>query len=155
TALDPTLEADLKTLQDIGPGTFRIMSRTQDDRHWIVSYMAADTGLVYYRYDRGDGPGRVTRLFSAWPALDGKPLVPLWPQEITSRDGLTLVSYLTLPRHADPDADGRADTAVPLVLLVHGGPWARDLYGYSGLTQWLANRGYAVLQVNYRGSTGF
>ena len=108
--------------------------------------------MAYYRYVRGGTP---EKLFSARPALEGKPLVPMWPQEIKSRDGLTLVSYLTLPRHADANADGKADAAVPMVLLVHGGPWARDGYGYSGYTQWLANRGYAVLQVNYRGSTGF
>jgi len=74
---------------------------------------------------------------------------------ITSLDGMPLVSYLTLPAHADPDRDGKADKAAPMVLFVHGGPWARDSYGYSGYGQWLANRGYAVLQVNYRGSTGF
>jgi len=79
----------------------------------------------------------------------------MWPQELRSRDGKTLVSYLTLPAHADADSDGRADRPVPLVLLVHGGPWARDAYGYSSYDQWLANRGYAVLSVNFRGSTGF
>src|SRR3546814_11180657 len=79
----------------------------------------------------------------------------MWPQEIKSRDGLTLVSYLSLPKTADADNDGKADKPVPMVLLVHGGPWARDAYGYSAYDQWLANRGYAVLSVNYRGSTGF
>src|SRR5690606_38064325 len=106
-----------------------------------------------YRYDRPSG--ELTELFSARPALDGAPLVPMWPLELTSRDGLNLVSYLTLPAHADPDGDGKADRPVPMVLLVHGGPWARDAYGYSSYDQWLANRGYAVLSVNYRGSTGF
>jgi dipeptidyl aminopeptidase/acylaminoacyl peptidase len=75
--------------------------------------------------------------------------------EISSRDNKTLVSYLTLPRSADANNDGKADAPVPLVLLVHGGPWARDSYGYGGYNQWLANRGYAVLSVNFRGSTGF
>ena len=110
--------------------------------------------MEYYRYDRG-GDGKLTKLFSARPALDGKPLVPQWPQEIKSRDGLTLVSYLTLPKSADANNDGKADAPVPMVLLVHGGPWARDSYGYNGEVQWLANRGYAVLSVNFRGSTGF
>ena len=67
--------------------------------------------------------------------------MPQWPQEIPSRDGKTLVSYLTLPKEADADNDGKADQPVPMVLLVHGGPWARDGYGYSGWNQWLANRG--------------
>ncbi|RYF02088.1 MAG: S9 family peptidase, partial [Oxalobacteraceae bacterium] len=154
TALDPVIGADLKKLQAIGPGEVGVNSRTYDDKTWIVTYSAAETPVVYYRYDRGAG-GKLTKLFSARPALDGKPLVAQWPQEIKSRDGLTLVSYLTLPRSADANNDGKADAPVPLVLLVHGGPWARDGYGYTGTTQWLANRGYATLQVNYRGSTGF
>src|SRR5690606_490990 len=107
-----------------------------------------------YLYDRANG-GKLTHLFSGRPALAGQPLVPMWPVEIPSRDGKTLVSYLTLPAHADRDGDGKADQPVPMVLLVHGGPWARDMYGYSSQDQWLANRGYAVLSVNFRGSTGF
>src|SRR5690606_1596570 len=103
----------------------------------------------------GRGAGELARLFSGGPAREGKPLVPMWPQELTARDGKALVSYLALPAHADADADGKADRPVPMVLLVHGGPWARDAYGYSSYDQWLANRGYAVLSVNYRGSTGF
>lgn len=154
--LDGTLAADLRTLEAIGPGEIGVNSRTLDDRTWIVTYSAAESPLVYYRYDRTPGaPGKLTKLFSARPALDGKPLAPMWPHEIRSRDGLTLPSYLTLPLHADPDGDGKANVPVPLVLLVHGGPWARDAYGYSGYNQWLANRGYAVLSVNFRGSTGF
>src|SRR3712207_3362757 len=66
-----------------------------------------------------------------------------------------MVSYLTLPPGTDPDADGRPNRPVPLVLLVHGGPWGRDAYGYNGMHQWLANRGYAVLSTNFRASTGF
>src|SRR5262249_35595821 len=65
-----------------------------------------------------------------------------------SRDGLSLVSYLTLPVGVEPKK-------LPMVLLVHGGPWHRDSWGYEPQAQWLANRGYAVLQVNFRGSTGF
>jgi len=150
------LAADIRTLEAIGPGEAGVNSRTLDDRTWIVTYSAAESPVAYYRYDRTPGAeGKLTRLFSARPALDGKPLVPMWPQEIKSRDGLDLVSYLTLPASADPDGDGKADAPVPMVLLVHGGPWARDDYGYSGWDQWLANRGYAVLSVNYRGSTGF
>ncbi|MFC4727406.1 S9 family peptidase [Coralloluteibacterium thermophilus] len=151
--LDPAIAADLERLEALGPGEASINTRTLDDRTWIVAYSAAEAPLVYYRYDRPSG--ELTRLFSARPALDGKPLVPMWPKEIRARDGLTLVSYLTLPPGADLDRDGRADRPVPMVLLVHGGPWARDEYGYSSYDQWLANRGYAVLSVNFRGSAGF
>ncbi len=156
SALDPAIAADLERLKGIGPGQSSVASRTLNDRTWVVAYGAAESPAVYYRYDRdGRGGGELTRLFSTRPALDGKPLVPMWPQEITSRDGKTLVSYLTLPKSADADGDGRADRKVPMVLVVHGGPWARDGYGYNGYHQWLANRGYAVLSVNFRGSTGF
>lgn len=152
TAIDPAIGADLKTLQALGPGEISVTSRTLDDKTWIVTYSAAESPAVFYRYARG---GKPEKLFSVRPALDGKPLVAMWPQEIKSRDGLTLVSYLTLPKSADANNDGKADKPVPLVLLVHGGPWSRDTYGYSGYDQWLANRGYAVLSVNYRGSSGF
>jgi len=151
-ALDPGIAADLEKLQRLGPGVIGVNARTLDDKTWIVTYSAAEAPAIYYRYDRGGEP---QKLFSARPALDGKPLVKQWPQEIASRDGLTLVSYLSLPLAADPDQDGKADTPAPLVLYVHGGPWARDTYGYASSPQWLANRGYAVLQVNYRGSSGF
>lgn len=150
--IDSGIAADLKKLQAIGPGEISVNARTLDDKTWIVAYSAAEAPVVYYRYDRGGEP---VKLFSGRPALDGKPLVAMWPQQIKSRDGQTLVSYLSLPKKADADNDGKADKPVPMVLLVHGGPWGRDGYGYSSLAQWLANRGYAVLAVNYRGSTGF
>ena len=94
-------------------------------------------------------------MFDTKAELAQQPLMPMYPLEIPSRDGKTLVSYLTLPPEADPNQDGVADKAVPMVLTVHGGPWARDTYGYNSWHQWLSNRGYAVLSVNYRGSTGF
>ncbi|UXI68490.1 S9 family peptidase [Tahibacter amnicola] len=154
--VDPAIKADITRLGQLGKGTFGINSRTLDDKTWIVAYSAAEVPAVYYRYDRKEGgEGTLTKLFSARPALEGKPLVPMWPQEITARDGKTLVSYLSLPRAADPNADGKADSPVPMVLFVHGGPWSRDSYGYSAWAQWLANRGYAVLNVNFRSSTGF
>ena len=153
-AIDDSIAADLAALEAIGPGEAGVNARTLDDRTWIVTYSAAEAPVVYYRYDRGDG-GKLTKLFSGRPALDGQPLVPMWPREIKTRDGLTLVSYLTLPAKADANADGKADAPVPLVLLVHGGPWGRDSYGYDSVSQWLANRGYAVLQPNFRSSAGF
>jgi dipeptidyl aminopeptidase/acylaminoacyl peptidase len=70
------------------------------------------------------------------------------PVTYAARDGLTIHVYLTTP----PGADAHN---LPTVLLVHGGPWARDVWGYNGYVQWLANRGYAVLQPNFRGSTGY
>jgi dipeptidyl aminopeptidase/acylaminoacyl peptidase len=73
---------------------------------------------------------------------------------VPASDGLGLVSYYTLPVQSDPDNDGKPAGPLPMVLFVHGGPWARDYWGYDPYHQWLANRGYAVLSVNFRGSTG-
>jgi dipeptidyl aminopeptidase/acylaminoacyl peptidase len=94
-------------------------------------------------------------LFANRDDLDDYPLVKMHTPVVKSRDGLDLVCYLSLPPGTDPENDGRPSSPVPMVLLVHGGPWARDAWGLNPSHQWLANRGYAVLSVNYRGSTGF
>jgi dipeptidyl aminopeptidase/acylaminoacyl peptidase len=98
---------------------------------------------------------KLNQLYVSRPELKEAPLVPMRPVEIRARDGLTMVSYLTLPKVADPMGTGMPTKPAPMVLLVHGGPWDRDGYGYDAHHQWLANRGYAVLSVNFRGSTGF
>jgi dipeptidyl aminopeptidase/acylaminoacyl peptidase len=120
---------------------------------WVVGAADADRPSSTYLYDRQ--AKKLTKLFDSRPALAGLPLSPMQTLEIKSRDGLTLPSYLTLPPGSDSNGDGRPDKAVPMVLLVHGGPWGRDGYGFNGYHQWLANRGYAVMSVNFRASTGF
>jgi dipeptidyl aminopeptidase/acylaminoacyl peptidase len=151
--LDPAIGKDIENLKAaLGP-QFDVASRTLDDRKWVVVVDAPTRPTSSYIYNRDTG--KVTKLFDQRPALSGAPLQPMWPREIRTRDGLTLVSYLTLPPGADSNKDGRPDKPVPLVLNVHGGPWARDSYGFDPEHQWLANRGYAVLSVNFRGSTGF
>jgi dipeptidyl aminopeptidase/acylaminoacyl peptidase len=153
TAIDPAVQKDIDALtKALGP-QFDVTSRTLNDRRWVVVVDDPLTALSSYLYDRDTGA--VSKLFDQRPALAGAPLAPMKALEIKSRDGLTLVSYLTLPKGADTDGDGRPDKPLPLVLNVHGGPWARDAYGFDAEHQWLANRGYAVLSVNYRGSTGF
>jgi dipeptidyl aminopeptidase/acylaminoacyl peptidase len=113
-----------------------------------------DNGPVrYYRYDREGQQAHF--LFSNRKALEGMPLAKMSPVVIASRDGLNLVCYYTLPVGSDSNGDGRPDEPLPMVLVVHGGPWARDVWGYNAWHQWLTNRGYAVLSVNFRGSTGF
>lgn len=151
--LDDSIKADMEYLKGVWPGEVNVLSRTLDDTQWIVGY-AQDTGPIrYYRYDRG--AKKAAFLFSARPALDNVELAHMHPVVIKARDGMELVSYLTLPVGTDTDNNARPERPLPLVLNVHGGPWARDDWGYRGDVQWLANRGYAVLQVNYRGSTGF
>jgi dipeptidyl aminopeptidase/acylaminoacyl peptidase len=134
-------------------GQVSVTSRTNDDRLWVVAEDRSDSPMTMHLYDRS--AGTITKLFTTRPALEGKPLARMLGVEIKSRDGLTLPSYLTLPTGSDPDGDGVPNRPVPLVLNVHGGPWARDTYGFDSEAQWMANRGYAVLQVNFRGSTGF
>lgn len=150
--LDRAVAADFAALAKVAAGDFEVSSRSRDDRTWIVTYVRDNGPVAYYRYDRASR--QATFLFTARPALEKLPLAPMHPRALKARDGLELVSYLTLPVGADPDGDGRPLQPVPMVLLVHGGPWARDSWGYSPYHQWLANRGYAVLSVNFRGSTG-
>ncbi len=151
--LDPAIADDMKTLEGVAQGELQVVSRTLDDNTWIVAYIMDDGPVRYYQYDR---PKREAKfLFTNRKSLEGLPLAKMHPVVIRSRDGLDLVSYLTLPKTSDPSDSGRPSEPLPLVLLVHGGPWARDSWGYDSEHQLLANRGYAVLSVNYRGSTGF
>ncbi|MGH6658183.1 MAG: alpha/beta fold hydrolase, partial [Sphingomicrobium sp.] len=151
--LDKDIGAALDWLKAKLGGTPTVQARTDADDKWVVSVDPVVEPPSVHLFDRK--AGTVTKLYTGRPALIGAPLVPMWPVEIKARDGLTLPSYLTLPAGADSNRDGIADTPVPMVLFVHGGPWARDTYGYHPYHQWLANRGYAVLSVNYRASTGF
>lgn len=151
--LDPDIAPDFAYLQSLCPGDMSIASRTLDDAYWIVQY-DMDTGPArYYLYDRAARKARF--LFTNRPQLESFTLAPMHPVVIPARDGLPLVSYLTLPVASDPGRTGRPTAPLPLVLFVHGGPWARDSWGYNAFHQWLANRGYAVLSVNYRASRGF
>ena len=151
--LDDSIKADLDYLKTVTDGEVMVTSRTLDDKHWIVVYVIDNGPVRYYHYDRA--AGKAEFLFSNRKALEGLPLAKMHPVVIKSRDGLDLVSYLSLPVWMDQNDDGRPDKPVPMVLSVHGGPWGRDSWGYSSIDQWLANRGYAVLSVNFRGSTGF
>lgn len=151
--LDDSIRGDLEYLKTVDRGDLSVDDRTLDDKHWVVTYRQDAGPVRFYHYDRD--AKKATLLFSARRALEGLTLARMHPVVIKSRDGLNLVSYLTLPPWTDTDHDGRPGAALPMVLNVHGGPWARDNWGYHPEAQWLANRGYAVLQVNYRGSTGF
>ena len=146
TVVDPSVKADFEAIARLSDGDFSLVNRDSADAHWLVSFTTDRGPIRYYSWDRAARKG--TFLFSHQPKLEGLQLAEMKPVVITTRDGLKLNSYLTLPT-------GLAPRAQPLVLFVHGGPWARDAWGYSSTPQWFANRGYAVLQVNYRGSTGY
>ena len=144
--MDKAVAKDFKALAQVQEGQFQVSSRDNADDSWIVAYVT-DTGPVtWYAYDRKTS--KATFLFDHRPELRDYTLAEMTPVIIKARDGRELVSYLTLP----VGSDGKN---LPMVLNVHGGPWARDNWGLDMEAQWLANRGYAVLQVNFRGSTGF
>lgn len=142
--VDKSIQPDFDYLKTVQDGDFSIASRSLDDKQWIVAY-TTEGPTKYYRYDHG--AKKATYLFSGSKALEAVKLAKMQPQVIKSRDGMDLVSYLTIAEATPKPA--------PMVLFVHGGPWARDNWGPNPSAQWLASRGYAVLQVNYRGSTGF
>ena len=154
TAVDPALREDFQRLARAADGDLQVLGVSRDLGRWLVKYTLSDAPVAYHVYDRATG--RVTRLFTGTPALEGLQLSPLHPFEIRSSDGLPLVSYYLLPRWRDPDGDGKPDRPLPAVVLVHGGPSdERAQWGFGPFVHWLANRGYAVLYLNYRGSPGF
>ena len=151
--VDPGIKGDMDFLESRLKGQFAVTSRSNDDHLWVVGEDRVTEPTTAWLYDRK--ARTLTKLYTTRPELEGAPLQPMHPVEIKTRDGHTQVSYLTLPPGSDANGDGKPEKAVPLVLLVHGGPWGRDGYGYHSLHQWLANRGYAVLSPNFRASTGF
>lgn len=153
TALNETIAADLAYLRTIDEGDIEVVSRSLNDKAWIVAYLVDNGPSRYYYYDHDAKLARF--LFTNKDQLQGQNLAEMAPVIIKSRDGLDLVSYYTLPHGSDSNNDGTPDVPLPMVLDVHGGPWDRDYWGFNSEHQWLANRGYAVFSVNFRGSTGF
>ena len=152
TLLDESIRSDIDYLETLADGDMKVTSRSLDDDAWTISFVVDDGPVRYFLYDRAKR--QAVFLFTNREELVGVALSSMHPVVIKSRDGLDLVSYLTLPSWTDPERDGRSQTPLPTVLFVHGGPWGRDSWGYHSRHQWLASRGYAVLSVNYRGSTG-
>ena len=144
------VQDDFDYLATVADGEITIASQSLDNERWIVASLLDDGPIKYYRYDRPQK--KATFLFNNRDDLTDLPLARMRPFVIKARDGLELVSYLTLP--PGEDNDGRPPHPLPMVLNVHGGPWARDAWGFNAVHQWLANRGYAVLSVNFRGSIG-
>ena len=146
TVLDPSIKDDFAALARVQRGEFYVTSRDRADKNWIVTYQTDDGPVAYYAYNRDSKKAEF--LFVNQSALAKYTLAKMEGVTIRTRDGMELVGYLTLPV-------GVEAKNLPFVLNVHGGPWARDAWGYDPEAQWFANRGYATLQVNFRGSTGF
>ena len=143
---NPRFARDIANIKKLHDGTPGVSSMTRDEMKYIVSFDSPTDPGATYLYDRRTG--RAQFLFRPRPWLVPSQLAPMRPVSFKSEDGLTIHGYLTAPV-------GVATRNLPLVLVVHGGPWARDTWGYDPEAQLLANRGYAVLQINYRGSTGY
>jgi len=146
TVIDKSLQADFDALRKVHDGDFYIDSRDLADNTWIVSYAVDNAPVLSYAYDRASK--KATFLFSDRPALEKYKLANMQPISFQARDGMTIYGYVTLPVGLEP-------RNLPMVLNVHGGPWLRDMWGLENEVQWLANRGYAVLQINFRGSWGY
>jgi dipeptidyl aminopeptidase/acylaminoacyl peptidase len=144
-AVDPAAAQDLADLASYGPGDLEIIDRSADSRFATVFYERDAESGEFALLDRGTH--KVRSLFRQRKALAGLPLQKMQPVIIPARDGLRLNGYLTLPETGAGH--------LPMVLVIHGGPYWRDSWGFNSIHQWLANRGYAVLSVNFRGSTGF
>ena len=150
--LDPSIQQDIDLLNNVEEGDMSVVSRSLDDKVWIVVFTRDNGPASYYRYDHA--AKKASFLFTDREKLVGLPLAKMNPVVIKSRDGLDLVCYYTLPLQSDENGDALPEKPLPMVLYVHGGPWARDYWGLDSVHQWLANRGYGVLSVNFRGSTG-
>jgi len=146
TFADPKVKADFEVLEKVRRGEIGPISRSLDDTKWVVTYTSDDAPVSWYSYDRASR--KATLLFTSRPLLERYQLAPMQSVEFTARDGMKLYGYLTTPV-------GIPAKNLPMVLFVHGGPWARDGWGFNRYAQWLSNRGYAVLQINFRGSTGY
>jgi dipeptidyl aminopeptidase/acylaminoacyl peptidase len=148
-ALDDGAKQDLADLAGHGPGDIGILSDSLDRRTVSVFYERDAESGEFALLDRTTR--EVRKLFTQRKVLADVALREMAPVTVPARDGLRLNGYLTLPAPGNDNGNGK----MPLVLLIHGGPYARDVWGFNATHQWLANRGYAVLSVNYRGSTGF
>lgn len=151
--LDEAIKSDIEYLKKVNSGEIMINTRTLNDQTWLVAYLSDVAPIKYYKYDRNNQKAEF--LFSNRKNLEEHKLAEMIPVIIKARDGLDLVSYITLPTGLALRDKMYPTKPLPLVLYVHGGPWARDSWGLNTTHQWLANRGYAVLSVNFRGSTGF
>src|SRR5271166_2365263 len=144
--LDPAVQPDYEAIRALHTGDPSLIGRDEADTTWLVAF-TDDAGPVrYYGYDRATGTGSF--LFDSRPELSRYELAHMEPFSFTTRDGLTVHGYVTFP-------PGGGRSGLPAVLDVHGGPQVRDVWGWNPEAQWLANRGYLCIQVNYRGSTGY
>lgn len=151
--VDKKLEPVFALIQKELKGDISFTGQNKDATRFSIVEKRDDGVPAYYAVDlKNNG---TALLGHQRKGLTQIKLAKMHPHIVKARDGLELVTYVSIPPFADPDGDGKPDRPMPAVLLVHGGPWARDQWGFSSTVQWLASRGYATVQVNFRGSRGF
>ncbi len=145
-AFEDGLKKQFDYVKTLSGGDFSFMSSSEDDRYWLISFDSDTDGRSYYYVDSETLTSAY--LFHETPILRDREFAPMEPISYTASDGLKIHGYATFPA-------GLERKNLPMVLLVHGGPQYRDTWGFNAEVQWLANRGYLVVQVNFRGSTGY
>jgi dipeptidyl aminopeptidase/acylaminoacyl peptidase len=145
-AISKAVEKDLAGLSTTDKGDIELLNSDVANQHWLVAFDHDDAPVRYYAWNRATGAAQF--LFAQRPELEDLPLAAMKPITYKARDGLEIHAYMTAPR-------GVALANLPTVVHPHGGPWARDTWGFDSTAQWLANRGYVVLQPNFRGSSGY
>ncbi|MFH0777713.1 MAG: S9 family peptidase [Candidatus Eisenbacteria bacterium] len=144
--LDPSIQGDIEATKKVHKGDFNLVNRDDADKNWIISFTNADSPIPYFIYHRDTQTADF--MFTHRPRVEKYTLAPVKPVSFKSRDGYRIYGYLTLPVGVKP-------SKLPAVLCVHGGPWDRDVWRWDPIVQWIANRGYACFQINFRGSTGY
>ena len=146
--LDPNWKHLSDSLETVLPDTLNTIADFSRDESQYVVHAASDVDDAIYDIDTQAEPWRLARLGRAYPELDPASLSPMKPIRYAATDGTQIPGYLTLPAGVSPKN-------LPVIVMPHGGPIARDSWGFDFLVQFLASRGYAVVQMNFRGSAGF
>lgn len=143
---DESIREDIDNIAKLNNGDFVVYDRDNANKIWLVGFSQDVGSVCFYTYNRETKKGDL--LFYSKPDLNNYTLAEMYPISFQAQDGLNVHGYITFPPNKER-------VNLPMVLTVHGGPWHRDTWGYNPEAQWLANRGYVCLQVNFRGSTGY
>lgn len=145
-ALDKNFKSTLQAMQAVTDGDLSIENESIDNLLWVIGFIHDDRSNEFYLFDTKTQKAEF--LFATHPKLNKYQLAHVEPISFIARDGLKIYGYLACPPN-------KQSKNLPLVLFVHGGPWGRDTWATDANVQWFANRGYACLQVNFRGSIGY
>lgn len=144
--LDESVRESFEKVRTLHPGDPVFVDSSNDESEWLVGFVSGAAPVEYFKFSASTGKSQ--RLFTSIPTLTSYPLSEMEPFSYTARDGMHIEGYLNFPPGADR-------SNLPTVVAVHGGPWDRESWEYEAVGQWIANRGYLCLKVNFRGSAGY